>query len=59
MNNSKICNTKVDVPTGIDLNDKEAQGILEMVRAASVRLKRTLFDKELVKLYKEYHSLNM
>lgn len=25
-----------------------------MVRAASVRLKRTLFDKELVKLYKEY-----
>ena len=43
----------------IDLNDKEAQGILEMVRAASVRLKRTLFDKELVKLYKEYHSLNM
>ena len=23
MNNSKICNTKVDVPTGIDLNDKD------------------------------------
>ena len=29
-----------------------------MVRAASVRLKRTLFDKELVKLYKEYNRLN-
>ena len=34
--------------------DEEHQDILEMVRAASVRLKRTLFDKELVKLYKEY-----
>lgn len=33
------------------------QGILELVRAASVRLKRTLFDKELVKLYKEYNRL--
>ena len=29
----------------IELNDEEAQGVLEMVRAASVRLKRTLFDK--------------
>lgn len=38
----------------IDLTDEEAQGILEMVRAACVRLKRTLFDKELVTLYKEY-----
>lgn len=38
----------------IQLNDEEAKDILEMVRAASVRLKRTLFDKELVKLYKEY-----
>ncbi|WP_196001085.1 homocitrate synthase [Clostridium sp. 1001271B_151109_B4] len=42
----------------IELNDEEAQGVLEMVRAASVRLKRTLFDKELVKLYKEYKQLN-
>ena len=41
----------------IELNDEEAQGVLEMVRAASVRLKRTLFDKELVKLYKEYKQL--
>ena len=38
----------------IQLNDEQAKVILEMVRAASVRLKRTLFDKELVKLYKEY-----
>ena len=41
----------------IELNDEEAKGILEMVRAASVRLKRTLFDKELVKLYQEYKRL--
>ncbi|MDO5780484.1 MAG: homocitrate synthase [Clostridium sp.] len=41
----------------IELNDEEARGILEMVRAASVRLKRTLFDKELVKLYQEYKRL--
>ena len=33
----------------------EAKGILELVRATSVRLKRTLFDKEVVQLYKEYH----
>ena len=38
----------------IELNDEEAQGVLEMVRAASVRLKRSLFDKEIVGLYKEY-----
>ncbi len=41
----------------IELNDEEARGILEMVRAASVRLKRTPFDKELVKLYQEYKRL--
>ena len=41
----------------IELNDEEAQGVLEMVRAASVRLKRTLFDKELVKLSREYKQL--
>lgn len=39
----------------IELTDNEAKGILEMVRSTSVRLKRTLFDKELVQLYKEYH----
>lgn len=39
----------------IDLTADEAKGILEMVRGTAVRLKRTLFDKELVQLYKEYH----
>jgi homocitrate synthase NifV len=36
----------------IDLTDEEAAGILEMVRATSVRLKRSLFDKEIVQMYK-------
>ncbi|MDS0525325.1 homocitrate synthase [Clostridium sp. SHJSY1] len=36
----------------IDLTDEEATGILEMVRATSVRLKRSLFDKEIVQMYK-------
>ena len=39
----------------IDLTDEESKCILEMVRSTAVRLKRTLFDKELVQLYKEYH----
>lgn len=38
-----------------ELTEDEAKGILELVRATSVRLKRTLFDKEVVQLYKEYH----
>ncbi|MBD7910940.1 MULTISPECIES: homocitrate synthase [Clostridium] len=41
----------------IDLTDEEATGILEMVRATSVRLKRSLFDKEIVQMYKEYKRL--
>ena len=41
----------------IDLTDEESKGILELVRATSVRLKRTLFDKEVVQLYKEYQRL--
>ena len=41
----------------IDLTDQEASDILEMVRATSVRVKRSLFDKELVQLYKEYTRL--
>lgn len=39
---------------GVDLDDVSAQGVLQMVRATSVRLKRSLFDKELVQIYKEY-----
>ena len=38
----------------IELDDISAQAILEMVRSTSVRLKRSLFDKELVQIYKEY-----
>ena len=39
----------------IYLTDEESKGILDLVRSTSVRLKRTLFDKELVQLYKDYH----
>jgi homocitrate synthase NifV len=39
---------------GVDLDDVSAQGVLQMVRATSVRVKRSLFDKELVQIYKEY-----
>ena len=42
---------------GIELDDNSAQGILQIVRATSVRLKRSLFDKELVQIYKEYLKL--
>lgn len=42
----------------INLTDEEANGILKMVRGASVRLKRPLFDKELVGIYKEYQRLS-
>lgn len=38
----------------IELTNEEATAILEMVRTTSVRLKRSLFDKEIVGLYKEY-----
>lgn len=41
----------------IELDDVSAQAVLEMVRSTSVRLKRSLFDKELVQIYKEYSRL--
>ena len=41
----------------IELTDNESKEILEMVRATAVRLKRTLFDKELVQLYKDYKRI--
>lgn len=40
----------------ITLTDEEANNILEQVRAASVRLKRPLFDKEIVQMYKVIHE---
>jgi homocitrate synthase NifV len=40
----------------IELTDKEANDILAMTRSMSVDLKRPLFDKELMYIYKEYES---
>ncbi|MBE6053451.1 MAG: homocitrate synthase [Clostridium sartagoforme] len=42
---------------GIELDEVSAQAVLQMVRSTSVRLKRSLFDKELVQIYKEYLRL--
>ncbi|MBI4744033.1 MAG: homocitrate synthase [Actinobacteria bacterium] len=39
---------------GTELKEEEASAILSDVRALSVQLKRALFDKELVKIYKNY-----
>ncbi|WP_160672727.1 homocitrate synthase [Clostridium sp. C8-1-8] len=40
----------------IELSPKEADELLAMVRELSVKLKRSLFDKELVQLYKDFSS---
>ncbi|MCL5071233.1 MAG: homocitrate synthase family protein [Actinobacteria bacterium] len=40
----------------IDLTDKEANDILAMARSMSVDLKRPLFDKELIYIYKDYQE---
>ncbi len=40
----------------IDLTDKEANDILAMARSMSVDLKRPLFDKELMYIYKDYQE---
>ena len=39
---------------GIELNDAQASQLLAKVRALAVKLKRSLFDKELVYLYEDY-----
>jgi homocitrate synthase NifV len=39
---------------GIDLTAEEAAEILPRVRAAAIELKRSLFDKELLYIYKDY-----
>jgi homocitrate synthase NifV len=39
---------------GIDLVEKEASEILEIVRAATIDLKRSLFDKEIMYIYEDY-----
>ncbi len=42
------------VEYGIDLSDEEAAELLKSVRAVTVDLKRTLFDKELMYIYEDY-----
>ena len=37
----------------IELSNEEAESMLELVRQTSVRIKRNLFDKELVEIYKD------
>ena len=39
---------------GIELSDEEAADILAAVRSATVDMKRTLFDKELMYIYEDY-----
>lgn len=43
---------------GIELDEKISQDVLDIVRAKSVRLKRSLFDKEIVQIYKDFEKLN-
>ena len=37
----------------IELSNEDAESMLELVRQTSVRIKRNLFDKELVEIYKD------
>lgn len=46
--------SKFNKEYGLSLNDEEAKGLLPMVRDMSIRLKRSLFDKELMYLFEEY-----
>jgi len=39
---------------GIDLTDSESSEILSLTRAMSVDLKRPLFDKELMYIFRDY-----
>jgi len=41
---------------GIDLTDKEANEILALTRTMSIDLKRSLFDKELMYVYRDYEE---
>ncbi len=50
---SKAIKTKF-AEYGVELSNEEAADILERVRAMSVELKRSLFDKELVYIYEDY-----
>jgi homocitrate synthase NifV len=50
---SKALMHKFSVEFGIELSPSMANSLLEQVRAAAVELKRPLFDKELLLLFKE------
>jgi homocitrate synthase NifV len=50
---SKALIHKFGVEFGIELDADTANMLLERVRATAVELKRPLFDKELMLLYKE------
>ncbi len=43
---------------GLDITDQEARALLPLVKDMSVRLKRSLFDKELMYLFEEYKKKN-
>lgn len=51
---SAAVRSKFNKEYGIELNNKEADELLERVRALSINLKRSLFDKELIYIYDEY-----
>jgi homocitrate synthase NifV len=53
---SKALIHKFNVEFGIELDAGTANRLLERVRATAVELKRPLFDKELMLLYKELNS---
>ncbi len=53
---SKALIHKFNSEFGIELDAETANRLLERVRATAVELKRTLFDKELMLLYKELTS---
>lgn len=48
-----IC-SKFTKEYGFNLTEEEARGLLPMVRDMSIRLKRSLFDKELMYLFEEF-----
>ncbi len=39
---------------GIELREQDTEGILEQVRSVAVELKRDLFEKELMQVYRAY-----
>ncbi len=44
---------------GIEITDEDAAGLLALTRSKAIKLKRALFDKELVLLYNEYKGIHV